>query len=403
MPLLDRPLQIADPIELRPAKPQNHYETDWLTRAEVLGSEFALQAARHDREGSFPFQNFEALHDSGLLGLTIPVELGGQGADLSLSAGVIERIAQGDAPTALVLTMHYLQHAIAGRSRRWPQSVYHQLCRESIQGIALLNAARVEPELGTPARGGLPATIAEKTASGWQISGHKIYTTGSPILSYFVVWARTLDEVPQVGSFLVPRHTPGVKILETWDHLGMRATGSHDLILEQAIIPAEYALDVRPLSEWRSLDPAQAVWGSILISALYQGVATAARNWLVNYLQERVPSNLNHSLASLPRFQLAMGEIEALLYANHQLIYGLATNLDRGSGANGSEAQTVKYLTTNNAIKVVQTGLELTGNPGLSRRNPLERHYRDVLCSRIHTPQDDAICVSLGKKALEAS
>ena len=62
--------------------------------------------------------------------------------------------------------------------------------------------------------------------------------------------------------------------------------------------------------------------------------------------------------------------------------------------------QSVKYITTSNSIRAVEIGLELIGNPGLSRKNPLERHYRDVLCSRIHTPQNDTVCLSLGKKVL---
>ncbi|QEI43799.1 Putative acyl-CoA dehydrogenase YdbM [Dolichospermum sp. UHCC 0315A] len=173
-------------------------------------------------------------------------------------------------------------------------------------------------ELGTPARGGLPATIAKRTSDGWSITGHKQYTTGSPILRYFVVWARTDDEEAQVGSFLVPRDIPGVKIVETWDHLGMRATGSHDLILENVCIPTEYDLDVHPVKAESKPDPLMLAGGSLFLSALYQGVATAARNWLVKYLNERLPSNLGTSLASLPHFQTSVGEIEALLYANQE-------------------------------------------------------------------------------------
>ncbi len=336
------------------------------------------------------------------MNLTVPKEFGGQALGYAAVSRVIETIASGDAATALVLTMHYLQHANASRSRRWPDEIYQRLCRESVAGIALLNAARVEPELGTPARGGLPATTAQQTPDGWLLSGHKIYTTGSPILSYFVVWARTTEPEPRVGNFLVPRDVPGVRIAETWDHLGMRATGSHDLILENVLIPLEYALDIRPLSAWSLPDPVQLAGNSLWLSALYQGVAKAARDWLVGYLNERSPSNLGASLATLPRFQTAMGEIEALLYASDRLIYGLANDIDRAEYDNtvALQAHSVKYLTTNNAIRAVETGLELIGNPGLSRHNPLERHYRDVLCSRIHTPQNDAICMSLGKRAL---
>ncbi|WP_228045695.1 acyl-CoA dehydrogenase family protein, partial [Tolypothrix sp. LEGE 11397] len=367
-----------------------------------MAADFATRAAVHDRDASFPFENFTALQQGQLLNLTVPKEFGGQALGYAAVSRVIETIASGDAATALVLTMHYLQHANASRSRRWPDEIYQRLCRESVAGIALLNAARVEPELGTPARGGLPATTAQQTPDGWLLSGHKIYTTGSPILSYFVVWARTTEPEPRVGNFLVPRDVPGVRIAETWDHLGMRATGSHDLILENVLIPLEYALDIRPLSAWSLPDPVQLAGNSLWLSALYQGVAKAARDWLVGYLNERSPSNLGASLATLPRFQTAMGEIEALLYASDRLIYGLANDIDRAEYDNtvALQAHSVKYLTTNNAIRAVETGLELIGNPGLSRHNPLERHYRDVLCSRIHTPQNDAICMSLGKRAL---
>ncbi|MBD2388026.1 acyl-CoA dehydrogenase family protein [Cylindrospermum sp. FACHB-282] len=372
-------------------------------RVDVLAQDFATRAAEHDKDASFPFENFTKLHKAGLLSLTIPRELGGQGLGLASICRVIEGIARGDASTALVLTMHYLQHAQVARHRRWPPELYKRLCRESIAGVTLLNAARVEPELGTPARGGLPATIAEPITDGWRLTGHKQYTTGSPILGYFIVWAKTTEDQPQVGNFLVPRNLPGLQIVETWDHLGMRATGSHDLILENVLIPQEYALDIHPISVSPTVDPLVATWNSLTLSALYLGVASSARDWLTNYLQERTPSNLGEPLANLPRFQVAVGEIEALLFANKRLIYSLAQDIDKGEYELnvGLLAQAVKYLTTTNSIRAVGMGLELTGNPGLLKKNPLERHYRDVLCSRIHTPQNDVICQSLGKSVLK--
>ncbi|OUL28441.1 acyl-CoA dehydrogenase [Nostoc sp. T09] len=376
--------------------------TDLFQRVAALAADFATRAAVHDRDRSFPFENFAALQQAQLLNLTVPKEFGGQDLGYAAVSRVIETIASGDGATALVLTMHYLQHVNAARTRRWNPVIYERLCRESVEGIALLNAARVEPELGTPARGGLPATTAQQTAKGWLLNGHKQYTTGSPILRYFIVWARTTEAEPRVGNFLVVRDVPGLRIDETWDHLGMRATGSHDLILEDVLIPSEYALDIRPLKAWSSPDPLQLAGVSLWLSALYQGVAKAARDWLVSYLNERSPTNLGASLATLPRFQSAIGEIEALLYASDRLIYGLANDIDRAEYDSnvGLQAQTVKYLTTSNAIRAVEKGLELIGNPGLSRHNPLERYYRDVLCSRIHTPQNDAIWLSLGKRAL---
>ncbi|MEA3132549.1 MAG: hypothetical protein QOG17_395, partial [Gammaproteobacteria bacterium] len=73
---------------------------------------------------------------------------------------------------------------------------------------------------------------------------------------------------------------------------------------------------------------------------------------------------------------------------------------DAGNGPSAVEANNIKYVATGNAIRAVEIGLELTGNPGLSRKNPLERHYRDVLCSRIHSPQNDTILVGGGRAGL---
>ena len=372
-------------------------------KVKKIAQNFATRAAKHDRDATFPFENFTILDESGFLNLTIPQDMGGQGLGLTSICQVIEEIASGDASTALVLAMHYLQHAKLGHHRSWNPDIYQQLCNESIAGIALLNAARVEPELGTPARGGLPATVAKQTTAGWKITGHKIYTTGSPILSYFIVWAKTDSDPVQVGNFLVPRDLPGVRIVETWDHLGMRSTGSHDLILEDVLLPQEYALDLQPIGDVPPPDTITSTWVSLVLSALYLGIARSAQKWLIGYLNERTPTNLGDNLASLPRFQVAMGEMEALLSTNQRLIYSLANEFDLDPYIEKAklQAQSVKYITTTNSIRAVENGLELTGNPGLSRKNPLERYYRDLLCSRIHTPQNDTVCQSLGKAVLQ--
>jgi alkylation response protein AidB-like acyl-CoA dehydrogenase len=97
--------------------------------------------------------------------------------------------------------------------------------------------------------------------------------------------------------------------------------------------------------------------------------------------------------------QEKFGEIEALLQVNHTLLSTAAAQADAGAGPSSVEANTLKYVATTNAIRAVEIGLELTGNPGISRKNPLERHYRDVLCSRIHSPQDDTILVAAGRAA----
>src|SRR5665213_2760343 len=215
-----------------------------VARAEELSADFALTAADYDRTAAFPFANFAALQSAGLLSLTVPSAFGGLGQGLATACDVVARIAAGEPSTALILAMHYIYSAVSALGGSWDADASRQLWQESVEGIALINVMRVEPDLGTPARGGMPTTTATPTAQGWHISGHKLYATGSPILRYLVVWARTAGDDPQVGWFLVPNGSPGVSYVETWDHLGMRATGSHDLILDGVEIPAHFALDV---------------------------------------------------------------------------------------------------------------------------------------------------------------
>ncbi len=359
-----------------------------------LTAAFAATAAEHDRDSSFPFENFAALHRHGLLALTAPPRLGGGGADLPTTLKVVQAVARGEPATALVLTMQYLFHASLDGRGGFTDDLKARVVRDAVEHGALINALRVEPELGTPARGGLPATIARRTADGWSLSGRKIYSTGSPALTWMIVWARTDEDTPRVGGFLVHRDAPGRRIEETWDHTGLRASGSHDVIFENTPIPEHHALAPRPPSAPQPPDPAMAVWSPVLTAAIYDAVARSARDWFVQFLLDRKPANLGESLATLPRFQELVGQIDGLLLQNRVLLESAAEG--RLGAAHGG---LVKHLVTENAIAAVEKAIAATGNPGLSRANPLQRHYRDVLCGRVHTPQADIVLTGAGKAA----
>lgn len=362
----------------------------------TLTRELAASAAEVDRSGAFPTANFALLQRHGLLALTVPRELGGAGADLATARKVVAAVAKGEPSTALILVMQYLQHVRLQDDQRWPVSLRQRLAREAVEHGALINAFRVEPELGTPARGGLPATLARRTAEGWRLSGTKLYSTGSNGLSWYLVWARSDDADPLVGGFLVHKDSPGIRIVDEWDHLGMRATCSHRVEFDNVLLPLEHAVAVSPASAPRAeLDGEAQLWMAVLLASLYDGVAQAARDWLVSFLRERVPSNLGQPLASLPRFQERVGRIDTLLFANRNLLDSAASGQ-----VTAQHAGQLKQLVTHNAIQAVELAIEASGNPGLSRHNPLERHYRNVLCSRIHTPQDDVVFHSAGRSAL---
>ena len=264
---------------------------------------------------------------------------------------------------------------------------------------ALVNAFRVERELGTPIRGGLPATTARKVACGWRVSGHKIYSTGAPGLTWAIVWSRTDEEDPRVGQILVPMDAPGLRIEETWDHLGMRASGSHDVVLEDVFVPDDHAVDIRLPAAWAEKDDAMAGWVALMFATVYDAAARAARDWFIRFLHDRKPSNLGAALASLPHMQAAVGEIDALLLTN-RVLFGLAARVDAGVPLPAHELFLAKHTINANSIAAVEKALALAGNPGLTRVNPLERHLRDVLCGRVHSPQSDTVLGTAGRVAL---
>jgi alkylation response protein AidB-like acyl-CoA dehydrogenase len=378
-----------------------------IERAAALGREFGLLAAHHDRTGEAPAAQFDALQKADLLRLAVAQAHGGHGAGLATAAAVVREIAYGDPSVALILSMHYNQHATIVRSEReqldeWPAHLASRLSREAVAGAALLNAAQVEPGLGSPSHGGLPETIARRDGDQWRISGHKLYVTGGPLLSWISVFACTGEAEPRLGQFLIPRTAPGVQIVETWDPLGMRATVSHDVIFTDVAIPLADVVALKPASLGLQRHPHNTAWYLTLVGCVYDGAARAARDWLLQFLNERRPAALGGaSLASVPTVQQSVGAIEMLLQSNDWLLKSSAAAFDAGQAPDTLPAN-VKQVVIDNAIKAVDHALELSGNHGLARGNPLERHHRNVQCSRIHAPSNSLLSGNAGRAALQA-
>jgi alkylation response protein AidB-like acyl-CoA dehydrogenase len=195
-----------------------------------------------------------------------------------------------------------------------------------------------------------------------------------------------------------------VQVLRTWDSLGLRASASHDVRFDDVLLPADHAVDLRAPRDWIDAPdaPLQQAWMSVLLGTLYDAIAHNARDWLVGFLRERVPSNLGAPLATLPRAQEAVGEIEALLLSNRVQLDAASAATDANLPWPAVDSGLLKMSVTRRAIEVVERALRLSSNHGLSRANPLERHHRDVLCGRVHTPQDDSACIAAGRAALRA-
>jgi alkylation response protein AidB-like acyl-CoA dehydrogenase len=178
------------------------------------------------------------------------------------------------------------------------------------------------------------------------------------------------------------------------------------VIFTGAPVPLARAATLEPLGSPTAglRDPLTVGWMSVLLSSIYLGVATAARDWLTGYLTERTPTNLGAPLATLPRFQAAVGGIEVLHVTSVRLLDGLAAELDAGGALAdraAADAGLIKVVVSRNVVAICEQALALCGNPGLSYAQPLQRHYRDALCSRIHTPQEDTVLEQAGRLAID--
>lgn len=392
---------LLPPSASTPPYPATPRQAEAMALADRLAIVAAANAPRHDRENTFPHDTFAALRDAGYLALTVPTADGGFGASPLELMLAQERLARGDGSVALASTMHLTIVGGLAETRPWPEPLFARFCREVVADGALINTAASEPDLGSPSRGGAFATTARRVAAGWQISGRKSWATLAPALRYAIVAATVAavgadDADPGRGNFLVPLATPGVRIEPTWDNHGMRATGSNDLLLDEVVLAADARLPDGP-------GAVAGVW-TLVTSAVYLGIAVAARDFAVDYARNRRPSALGTPIAELQTVQHRIAEIEILLLQARSVLYAAAETYaaappdDRPSL--GWRLAAAKYTTTNHAIRVTDLALRVTGSAGLSRRLPLERYHRDVRAGLGNPPLDDVALTLIGKAAL---
>ena len=381
--------------------PKTERQAEFMALAERLGAFAAERASQHDRDGSFPHESIDALREAGYPALTVPREFGGQGADPLELALAQERLAYGDGSVGLGSWMHLGLIARQATSRTWPAALFERVCREIVEEGALINAAASEPDLGSPSRGGLPSTTAVRTSDGWLINGRKSWASLAPALKYCVVMATVEDpgQPPRRASFLVPMNAPGVRIEQTWDTIGMRGTGSHDVVLENVLVPHDVRL---PGEEAPGVgDPRGWNVGS---GTVYTGIAVAARDFAVEYARGRRPSGQQGaSIAEYQTVQHRVAEIDMLILQSRSILYQTAEAWVEHPELRDQLAWQVnasKYVATNNAIRVTDLALRVVGSAGLARGLPLERYFRDARAGLDNPPMDDIALSSIGKGAL---
>jgi alkylation response protein AidB-like acyl-CoA dehydrogenase len=369
------------------------YDPSGLETVTRLLAETAPDA---DRTGHFPWTGIRAVHEAGLLESTVATRYGGNGGTLLDTAHVLAALGRGDPSVALISAMTIFTHLAQATKGHWPDDLYRRLLADAKQKPLLLNAARVEPELGSPARGGLPATAARRTASGWAISGRKRFVTGAHGLTHFLVWAHTDEVSPRVGTFVVASGGPGIRIIENWTSMGMRATGSHDVEFAEVEVPLEHGLELVDPAVAQQDNRAHAIM-TLALTALYLGVAEAAQETFIRFAHERVPANLGHPIARTERFVGLSGEIDLLVSGARQLIFSVLENAD----AKPDDFIRARLIAGRQLRDAVQVAVRGIGNPGLSADLGLERHFRDIQSVLVHAPQEDTLISILGRSAFD--
>ncbi|MDR0270541.1 acyl-CoA dehydrogenase family protein [Paenibacillus sp.] len=382
---------------------RNERECNIASRSEMLAAVFAKRAALHDREGSFPFENFEGLREAGYLKLTLPQEFGGEEASLYEMLLAQERLAQGDGSTALAVGWHVSQMLQLRIKQSWPRKLYAEFCKAVADKGAMINQFASEPSTGSPSRGGRPQTTAVKTKGGYLITGRKTFSSLIPVLEQFTVTAFVENE-GRKGTFFV-RKGKGVSIDETWDTLGMRGTGSHDLLLDSVFVPEEERIDGCEGGEGATAETGMSDHGGALlhVPACYIGIAWAARDFAIKFAAEYRPNSLPGPIAELPHIQQKIGEMESELITARTLLYSVADRWDRLPKERPSmkpELGLSKTMATNAAMRIVDLAMRIVGGSSLSRSLPLERMYRDVRAGLHNPPMDDSVIAMLAQRAI---
>lgn len=370
-----------------------------LEAARRLTPRFAARAAQHDRDGSFPAEDFRDLREAGLFGLMVPRALGGLGASFAEYTAVATELARGNGATALVFNMHASVTGALG-------AVTEELAEAlgvSDEALAardrLLTAAAqgawygvAMSERGTGARLSQLSTVYEPTDGGWHLKGSKTFCSGAGHADGYLVAARSATDQSTVSQFLVPAGV-GLSVEPTWDALGMRATSSHDLHLD-VTVPGDRLLGG---VEGLALVIAQLMphWLVASYAAVYVGVARAAIDAAAEHLNAR-------NLAGLPAVRSRLGRADAATAAAELAVAEAARRVDDEPG----DAETnrwvwrAKLLAGTTAAEVAASMLEAAGTSATRRGHPLERLYRDARCGSLHPATSDVCADWLGIAAL---
>ncbi len=366
-----------------------------VSLAKTIAKEIAPRASMADKLASLPVEDVRLLQETGYTGLSVPKEFGGYGYSLLDCVAAQVQLAQGSSSTAMVAAMPIQVFGLQREATNWRKAAYEKLCVAAAQG-ALINAVASEPEMGSPSRGGLPATTAVPTAdgSGWVLNGRKTWVTGGEHLTHMLVYANVANSL---GILVVEKGTPGLTWEHTWkDALSLRASDSNDVCFENVIVPCENLIDTPQI-------PQPNIWFPLIMASVYMGTAVAARNAVIKFALERVPTALGKPISTLPKIQRQIGEIDIALQAAQALLFAVAgewTGKNEHREAFLPRIAAAKNMVTDTANKVTDKALRIAGGTSMTNALPLERYFRDVRAGSMQPPSGDTALEMVGRAAI---
>lgn len=371
-------------------------------RSRRLAQGFAARAAEHDREASHPLENYAALRREGFYGLNIPRDMGGEGVGLLGYSLAAEQLAQGCPSTALSFNMHV---SIVGPLFESPE--VSSATKDYLAALVVKQGKLIAGNFSEPSNSGLlatykPATRATRVAGGYRLNGRKAFASMLEAADFCAVLVHPDEAASSAAAILVlvPREVAGRRVDQVWDTLGMRATRSDSLILEDCFVPEQAELyrvdDILPFIR----NAANWLWASY--TAVYLGVAAAAYDALRELVRQRVPKGYSQPLAYHADVRRRVAEMSVDLEAARLMTYHSAWLSD----SQGPTQQTLaalfraKYLVGEAVARITRTALTVGGAHALFKTTPIERLFRDGAVGAIQFPPSDFCLSSVGSLEL---
>jgi alkylation response protein AidB-like acyl-CoA dehydrogenase len=359
-----------------------------LDALEEVTPTLAEQAGVHDRLGAFPFDGLEALRAAGLLRAPAPVEAGGLGVgSLHDLVAASARVAEADPSLGIGVNMHLVYlHNLAMRRRRAIAEGRDRRVRaftDSLEALvaedAVLAAAISEPAQDVTH----PQTRAVRTDRGWRVDGRKVFCTMAPAATVFYVAVAFADDEghDRYGYALVPADTPGVRVHDDWDGLGMRASGSHAVSFVDVEIPSSALAGGFACGDASAYMERNLAAG-VLHAAASLGIAEAARAQGMLTLHRR-GGNGSRDAGLLTEIDVDLAATRAVVARAALLV---DEHEDVATGAHGArqvellfaETQAAKAFANGAAERITDRALALAGGAGYLAGSPFARLLRDA-------------------------